>query len=71
MLEIRERTEWERVRWLACVMMQPHKKQGAKLTPTDLVKFEWEKKVVEVDVEQQRKAAEYAKKKYEKLKDNG
>lgn len=52
-------------------MMQPHKKKGTKLTPTDLVKFEWEKKSVEVDIEQQKKAAEYAKKKYEKLNKNG
>ena len=33
-----------------------------------LIKFEWEKTKKEIDIEQQRKRAEYVKKKYELLK---
>jgi len=34
--------EWERVRWLACMSIIPHAKQGKRIKPTDLVKFPWE-----------------------------
>ena len=34
----RERMEWERCR------CQPHTKKGKKLKPTDLIKFDWDKK---------------------------
>ena len=72
-LEMKERFEWERVRWLACINMQPHKKKNTKLNPQDLVKFEWEKKDSKIDPEKRKKRAEYARKKYELLnkKNNG
>ena len=73
-IEMTERFEWERTRWLACVMMQPHKKKGARLNPQDLVKFEWEKgSLKEINPEAQKKRAEYALKKYEAInkKNNG
>lgn len=34
---------WEQTRWLAAVMMQPHMKKGARIKPTDIAKFPWEK----------------------------
>lgn len=37
-----QQQEWERSRWLATLMMQPHLKKGSKLKPTDLVVFPWE-----------------------------
>ena len=61
-----ERFEWERTRWLACLILQPHKKKNSQLNPTDLVRFEWEKKKEEIDLDKRRKAAEYAIKKYKK-----
>ena len=63
-LEMKERFEWERTRWLACLILQPHKKKNSKLNPTDLVRFEWEKKEEKMDLEKRKKAAEYAVKKY-------
>jgi len=53
---------------LACCNLQPHTKKGQSLTPDKLIKFEWEKTNKEIDIEQQRKRAEYVKKKYELLK---
>jgi hypothetical protein len=41
-IEMRERSEWERTRWLACLLLNPHTKK--RLKPTDLATFEWEKK---------------------------
>ena len=71
-LELEQKYEWERVRWLACVILQPHTKKGQNLTPEKLVKFDWEKKKVKTDIEKQRKRAEYISKKYELVnKDNG
>ena len=63
-LEMTERFEWERTRWLACLILQPHKKKNSNLNPTDLVRFEWEKKEEKMDLEKRKKAAEYAVKKY-------
>lgn len=42
--ETRERQQWERQRWLATVLLQPHAKKGATLKPTDITKFPWDKK---------------------------
>ena len=42
--ETRERHQWERQRWLATVLLQPHTKKGTSLKPTDIVKFPWDKK---------------------------
>ena len=60
----KEKREWERIRWLACVLMQPHKKKGTTLNPIDLMRFEWEKPKQKVDLEERRKAAMYAVKKF-------
>lgn len=40
--DLEGQNEWERTRWLACVMINPHVKKNLK--PTDLTKFPWEKK---------------------------
>lgn len=40
--EMQERAKWERTRWLACVLSQPHTKK--KLKPKDLGLFDWERK---------------------------
>ena len=50
-VEKEQQWEWERVRWLACVNLQPHTKKGQNLTPQKLMKFEWEKKKVKTDIE--------------------
>lgn len=44
MSEIRERGDWERTRWLATILLQPHMKKGKELKPTDLAQFPWEQK---------------------------
>jgi hypothetical protein len=33
---------WERQRWAACILLQPHIQKGKTLSPTDLVRFPWE-----------------------------
>tara|TARA_R100001510_G_scaffold42925_1_gene39386 strand:- start:26 stop:343 length:318 start_codon:yes stop_codon:yes gene_type:complete len=64
LMEMQERFEWERVRWLACVNMQPHKKKGSTLNPIDLIKFDWERKEEKIEAEKRKQAAIYAAKKY-------
>tara|TARA_Y100000114_G_scaffold139425_1_gene143394 strand:+ start:426 stop:650 length:225 start_codon:yes stop_codon:yes gene_type:complete len=63
-MEMQAKIEWERTRWLACLLLQPHKKKNSSLKPTDLVRFDWEKKEEKIDIEKRKKAAEYARKKY-------
>ena len=63
-MEMQAKTEWERTRWLACLLLQPHKKKNSSLKPTDLVRFDWEKKEEKIDIEKRKKSAEYARKKY-------
>jgi hypothetical protein len=43
----KEKSEWERVRWLAMAMMQPHLQKGKRLAPQDLVTFHWEQEQTE------------------------
>jgi hypothetical protein len=45
-------------------MLQPHRKKGSSLNPTDLVKFEWEKKDTENSYEKRKKQAIYAAKRF-------
>lgn len=40
--EFRERGEWERIRWLGTLTLQPHLRKGRKLKPKDLAVFPWE-----------------------------
>ena len=42
LMEQREQREWERTRWMATMLLNPHTKK--RLTPTDLIEFPWEKK---------------------------
>ena len=37
--------EWERCRWATCLIIQPNVKK--RLKPTDLIKFDWDKKTKE------------------------
>lgn len=60
----KQKSDWERTRWLACIMMQPHKKKGQNLQPQDLIKFDWEKKEEKKEAEERKKAALYAIKKF-------
>ena len=54
-VEKEQQWEWERVRWLACVNLQPHTKKGQNLTPQKLMKFDWEKKKVKPTSRNKRK----------------
>lgn len=42
--QTREQQQWERTRWLAAVVLQPHAKKGTRIKPTDIAKFPWDKK---------------------------
>ena len=42
--ELRQQMEWERTRWLACCLLQPHAKRGSSLAPRNLATFPWEVK---------------------------
>lgn len=40
--EMENQAEWERSRWMSCVIIGPHIKKN--LQPKDITKFPWEKK---------------------------
>lgn len=42
MEDARQRQAWERTRWAAAALLQPHISKGKKLKLTDLVQFPWE-----------------------------
>jgi|TARA_R100000458_G_C8277521_1_gene253067 hypothetical protein len=42
--QFNQRMEWERCRWQTCYLLQPHTGKGKKIKPTDLIKFDWDKK---------------------------
>lgn len=59
--QMRERNEWERIRWQTCYLLNIQIAKGKKLKLTDLIKFDWDKKE-EVDFEKLQAKAEYIKK---------
>lgn len=68
--QMKERFEWERTRWLCAVLLQPHRKKGTSIKPTDLIKFEWEKKDKKTNLKERKLRGEYAQKKYEAIEKN-
>ena len=38
-----QQASWERARFVALVLLQPHTKKGQKLKQEDICQFEWEK----------------------------
>jgi hypothetical protein len=40
--EWQQQQEWERSRWVATILMQPHLKKGHRIKPADLAVFPWE-----------------------------
>jgi hypothetical protein len=42
--QFNQRMEWERCRWQTCYLLQPHTGKGKKIKPTDLIRFDWDKK---------------------------
>ena len=38
------REAWERARTIAAILIQPHVKKGAKVTPQQLISLPWDKK---------------------------
>ncbi len=59
---IRERGEWERTRWQTTLLLNIQIAKGKKLKPTDLIKFEWDKKKEELNYKELKNKAEYIKK---------
>ena len=59
---LKERKEWERLRWQTTLLLNVHMSKNKTLKPTDLIEFEWDKKDVEVDFEQLKAKAEFIKK---------
>ena len=42
MNDARSREEWERTRTLAAICIQPHMRQGKKITPRQLIPLPWD-----------------------------
>ena len=40
--ELQEQSEWERARWISCVIINPHLKKG--ISPGKITTFPWEHK---------------------------
>ena len=70
--ELDSQGEWERARWMACVIINPHVKKNLK--PKDLTKFPWEMKKnhkTKKEVDKIRAEAELYKRIIEKKQKNG
>ena len=61
-----ERNEWERTRWLASIVLQPHAKQGKTIKPTDFFKFDDEKEQG-ITLDERKRRAVYASKKLDAI----
>jgi hypothetical protein len=67
--EVDSQGDWERARWMACVIVNPHVKKN--LNPKDLTKFPWERKRTKKDSAQVYKEAELFRRIVEKRKQMG
>tara|TARA_R100001244_G_scaffold126111_1_gene96414 strand:- start:3580 stop:3855 length:276 start_codon:yes stop_codon:yes gene_type:complete len=59
---MRQRQEWERVRWQTTLLLNIQLPKNKTLKPKDLMDFDWEKKTDEVDFKKLKTKAEYIKK---------
>jgi hypothetical protein len=59
---LKERHEWERVRWQTCLLLNVHVDKGKKIKLTDLIEFEWDKKTTKQEKVTDKNYAEYIKK---------
>ena len=48
LLSLKEKHEWERVRWQTAVLVNIQIPKGKRIKPTDLIEFDWDKKKKEV-----------------------
>jgi len=58
---IREQQNWERVRWQTTLLLNIQLPKNKTMKPTDLVEFDWDKKL-EVDFDKLKAKAEFIKK---------
>ena len=58
----KEKQQWERIRWQTWVLMQPHVKSGTMNSPDKLIRFEWDKKDLRIELTDREK---YILKKWE------
>lgn len=70
LLSLKEKHEWERVRWQTAVLVNLQIPKGKRIKPTDLIQFDWDKKKREVDYKKLKERAEYIKR-IEELKKDG
>ncbi len=70
LLSLKEKHEWERVRWQTAVLVNIQIPKGKRIKPTDLIEFDWDKKKKEVDYKKLKARAEYIKR-IEELKKDG
>ena len=60
MYDIKNQAEWERARWMACVIINPHLKRS--IDPKKITTFPWEKKTkkkTKVDIDKLIKESQY------------
>ena len=60
--QLRDRSDWERVRWQTCYLLNIQMPRGKSLKLKDLIRFDWESKDAKVDYDKLKKRAEYIKK---------
>ena len=59
---IRERGEWDRVRWSTTLLLNIHLGKGKSIKPKDLITFDWDKSTQKEDFEKLKAKAEFIKK---------
>tara|TARA_R110002050_G_scaffold26276_2_gene69449 strand:- start:2920 stop:3195 length:276 start_codon:yes stop_codon:yes gene_type:complete len=62
---MRQKSDWERTRWSTCLLLNIQLPKNKSIKPTDLIKFEWEKEKMKIDIEDLKNKAELYKKRIE------
>lgn len=56
---LREKSNWERARWQTTLLLNIQISKGKRLTPQDLMEFEWEKEDKDINIKRLKEKAEY------------
>jgi hypothetical protein len=64
---LRQRNDWERIRWSTCLLLNIQLPKHKTIKPTELIEFEWDEKKKNIDFKKLKERAEYIK----KMEENG
>ena len=68
---MRQRSDWERTRWSTCLLLNIQLPKNKSIKPTDLIEFDWEKRIKKKHSQSEYQKVQYLIAKANKKNKNG